>query len=401
MRRKKVLLIHHSGLMGGAGVSLFNMWKALEKDYEITCYIPNDPPELLEFLKSKNLYPRTFDFRLGKITYYSGGNNLLKPRFWYHSFHSLFQIKYWKEVLEREKPDMVLVNSKVLCWMSKLFGEVKSVCFVRETIPAKPNNLMNQIMKKMLEKFSAVVFLSEYDMIQTDLKNTKTIVSPDFLNMKDYEEQITRDIACEYFNINKSSFNVLFAGGTDELKGIDLALQAMSYLKNENIQLIVAGKDHGQIHGRNMRSILKKFKKRKEIRYSNSIRLFIENNNIKHMIKFVGIQKKMSHIFSASDILIFPMKEPHQARPAFEIGVQRKPIIITDFPNIREFIQHEENGLTFKPNNAKDLADCILRLKNSPAFLREIGNSNFEKTKKFHLEEYAMKQLTRAINEII
>ena len=81
----------------------------------------------------------------------------------------------------------------------------------------------------------------------------------------------------------------------------------------------------------------------------------------------------MSVPFAACDILIFPMKEPHQARPAFEIGVQQKPVIITDFPNIHELVKDGVNGLTFDPDNAEALAQAILILKSDKELLKRLG----------------------------
>ena len=71
--KNKILIIHHSGLIGGAGISFYNVWIELEKEYNVVSYIPDDPPDLLSFLEKKGLKPHTFPFRLGKLTYYSGG----------------------------------------------------------------------------------------------------------------------------------------------------------------------------------------------------------------------------------------------------------------------------------------------------------------------------------------
>jgi glycosyltransferase involved in cell wall biosynthesis len=403
MSKKKLLLIHHSGLLGGAGISLYNTWRTLEKKYEVICYIPNDPPDLLNFLREKGLNPYTFSFRLGKLTYYSGGNNLLKPRFWYHALHSLTQIKYWELVLRNVNPDFVLVNSKVLCWMGKLFKKrkIKSLCFVRETIPGSPKKLMNRFMKNMLDEFTAVAFLSEYDLLQTGLTKAQTVVSPDFLEIKEYKANNDRDVACANLNINPQNFKVLFVGGTDKLKGIDIALKAINILKNQEISLIVAGKDFGDIQGEGIKRTVSKIKNRKIIRFSEENKQYILQKGIQSKVKFIGIQKDMSDSFSACDILIFPMTEPHQARPAFEIGVQRKPVIISDFPNIREFVNHEVNGLIFEPNNPESLAKAILRLKDDKEMLRRLGNLNYEYTMKYHTEEYAMGKLIDKIDEII
>lgn len=401
MKKKKILLIHHSGLLGGAGISLYYTWKALKEKYDVTCYIPDDPPELLNFLVSKGLNPTTFSFRLGKITYYSGGNNLVNPKFWYHALRPFIQYKFWNKVLKKESPDLVFVNSKVLCWMGLMFKKTKSVCFVRETIPGNPKNKMNRIMRWLLDKFSLVVFLSEYDANQTGLKKAFTTVSPDFLYVREYEQIISKEDACEKLGINAETFNVLFVGGKDPLKGLNIGLKAMSCLKKENVQLVVAGYNKISINSRGCKAILQKLKKRKILSYSHKIDNYISKNGIKDKVKYIGIQSDMRKVYSASDVLIFPMIKPHQARPAFEIGVQKKTVIITDFPNISEFIINGKNGITFKAGDYTELANAILLLKNDTEFRNRLGITNQEYTYNFHTAEYSVKKLIIGIEEVI
>ena len=299
-----------------------------------------------------------------------------------------------------EKPDLIIVNSKVLCWMGKLLN-TKSLCFVRETMIGSPKKTMNRIMRNMLDDFTLVSFISNYDLEETGLKKAKTVVSYDFLNLSNYQDKLGKFAACKKLNISSSYFNVLFVGGIDMLKGIDIAVKAMSILKNENIQLVVAGKDSGDSSYNNFRSLPKVIKKRKSIRFSKSVRNYIKNSEMEKQVKFIGIQSDISIPFSACDVLIFPMKEPHQARPAFEIGVQKKPVIITDFPNIREFVEDGVNGLTFEPNNPEALAQAILKLKNDKELLKRLGVSNYEHTMKYHTALYAMGNLKDKINEIL
>ena len=401
MKNKKILLIHHSGLLGGAGISLYYTWKALAEKYEVSCYVPSDPPELMEFLVSKGLKPTTYSFRLGKITYYSGGNTLVSPKFWYHALRIFTQLKFWKTIIKNESPDLVFVNSKVLCWMGVLFNEMKSVCFVRETIPGKPKSIMNQIMRRLLDKFSLVAFLSEYDAHQTGLKNALTTISPDFLDVLEYEEIISREKACEKLGLNSEPFNVVFVGGKDPLKGLDIGLKAMSRLKDSRIQLIVAGYDKIIIHNHGFKGLIEKIKKQKVLKYSQNIDDYIIGNNIEDSVEYIGVQSDMRTVYTASDLLIFPMTKPHQARPAFEIGVQKKTVIISNFPNISEFVVDKKNGLTFKPNDYIELANAILRLKNDAEFRNRLGNENQEYTYKFHTAEYSVKELLSGIDKII
>ena len=129
--------------------------------------------------------------------------------------------------------------------------------------------------------------------------------------------------------------------------------------------------------------------------------LFRSNNGLVSFIRFVGVQTDISLVYSASDVLVFPMKKPHQSRPAFEIGIQYKPVIISDFQNIREFIKDGDNGLVFEPNNPKELAKAIINLKSNSYLREQMGKSNFAYSMKFHTEEHAISELMNGINKML
>lgn len=399
--KKKFLMIHHSGLIGGAGISFYNTWMILDKKYNVVSYIADDPPNFFMFLREKGLNPHTFPFRLGKLTYYSGGNDLLKPRFWYHALHSLFQIGYWRRIIKNEKPDLIMVNSKVLCWMGKLFKKTKSLCFVRETMSGSPKNIMNRIMRSMLDDFTLISFISDYDLRETELEKAKAVVSYNFLDPLNYNDKLGKVAACESLNISPDCFNVLFVGGVNKLKGIDIAIRSIASLRNEDITLVVAGKDSGSVSNNKFKSLPNIIKRRKSIQFSKKIKRYIKDEKIDKKIKFIGVQSDMSIPFSACDVLIFPMKKPHQARPVFEIGVQKKPVIIADFPNIHEFVKDGYNGLTFEPLNSEELAKVIMKLKNNITLLRELGENNFKNTMQYHTKANAMRLLLKEIDNIM
>ena len=102
--KKRILLIHHSGLLGGAGVSLYHTWIALKEKFDVMCYIPSYPPDLLDFLTEKGLRPKTFPFRLARLTYYSGGNHPLSLRFWYNAVPIVFRLLFGNGLLMRKGP---------------------------------------------------------------------------------------------------------------------------------------------------------------------------------------------------------------------------------------------------------------------------------------------------------
>jgi len=397
--KKKIMIIHHSGLLGGAGISLYSLVESLKDKYSITVVIPRNPPGMYKYFKLMKIPINTFNFTLAKITYYNSGDSVFSIKFWIHLFRVIFQICYWKKFIYQNNPDLVIVNSKVLCWMSLVLKHRKSICIVRETLKGKQNDLINLIIKKLLSKFTFVSFLSKYDSLSCGINNS--IIFPDYLKLSDYVNTKGKVKACSELKISSDTFNILFMGGINRHKGIDLAVKAINLLKTEKVCLIVAGNDAGYIDGNNKRNVISYLKNRKDIIFSQKIKKFIRDNGLSYKVKWVGIQNDISTVLSASDIVIFPMKIAHQARPVFEAGAQKKPIIITGFDNIREYVEDGVNGLTFEPNNYASLADKIIKLKNNPEMRKTLGENNYKYTKKYHIESIACKSFLDTIGEII
>lgn len=400
-KKRKILLIHHSGLLGGAGISLFFTWRILSKHYDVVCYIPDDPPALAQFLESKGFHFKTFSFMLAKLTYYSGGNSIYGPRFWYHTLRIPQQITYWKKIIEEENPNLIIVNSKVLAWMAPLFKGRKSLIFVRETIPDSNLSIMDTLMRKLLDHFSGVSFLSQYDADRECLSNAHSFVIHDFLRIETYESILSKEEACSKLRIKNAPFNLLFVGGINKLKGLDIALDAVKMIQDKDIQLIIAGTDTSQVTTKGIKGIISKIARLPSAKWSKSLKALTDDILISDRIVFLGKREEMSSLYAACDAVLIPMKKPHQARPIYEIGVQSKTAIVSDFPNIQEFLSDGENGRVFRPNDPIDLARVIIELKNDKEKRKELGKNNNLLTHRFHSYNYAEKEITTMIRNLL
>ena len=399
--KKKILLIHHSGLMGGAGLSLYNTWIELNKHYDVVCYIPDDPGELLNFLRSKGLFPKTFNYRLGKITYYSGGNGLLNPKFWYHSLRILFHKNRWINIIKHEKPDLVILNAIVLCWFSLILKKFKSIIFVRETVRGSRSSFMNVIMSKLLDKFTLVSFLSNYDKDIWSLVKAKSVVTHDFMEYESFTQLSSKYKSSQDLKLNPNTFNVVFVGGINRIKGSKIIVNAFKYLKSENINLIIAGNNPGLLSFGSFSEFINSIIHFKSKYYHHNIINIIKKNSLTNKITYIGVQNDIRKVFDASDLLVIPMVEAHQARPVFEFGCQKKPIIITNFSNIKEFVKNGFNGLTFNVGDDLDLAKNIKTLYSNNLLYRNLGNNNHLNSIKNHKRNVVMGKLLKDIASVI
>lgn len=366
----KILLLHHSVELGGAGMSLYSIINMLSGRHEIKIFIPNKDSDLANFLKSKDI---TIDDKLGEIgmiSAYSGGPNTFSRTF----INKLLQTRKTRRILvdiiKSEKPDIIAVNSMTTAWVGKLIkkNKVKSICFVRETLT---NSLWSKIIKYYLNNFfDGVIFISNFDKKKFSCKAQTTGVVRDCIDINEYSTNLDRNQACKKIGIEPSFFNILFVGGTSILKGWRVILSAMEMLKEYNIKLIVAGNSN------------------------------IDEFTISQNIEFLGIRSDMNILYRACDVLVFPSVFPHQARPVFEAGFMGLPVIISDFIETKEFVSDMDNGLTFKPMDSRDLADKIVKLYNNKNLCIKLGKQNHEKSKKLHSFESNKEILLKTIFEI-
>ena len=103
-------------------------------------------------------------------------------------------------------------------------------------------------------------------------------------------------------------------------------------------------------------------------------------HKLSNQVKFYPPQENMHSFYQACDCLVFPATRPHQARPIFEAGLSRIPVIVTDFKNIRENI-NEESGYLFDNKNHKQLAIIMNKLAKKPLSAKNKIETNYKNAK--------------------
>lgn len=391
----KVLFIHHSGILGGAGISLINVVKSVAENHEVYVGVSSDPDDIYNLLRqssheNSNIKVFSYGRRIGAITYYSGGDNLFSPRFVYRCLLTIKQRKYWNNKIKEINPDVVITNSKILCWMSGLtqIKKRKSICFVRETVKGNRKSFLNNQIAKKLDKYKKVVYLSEYDRKLENLKHAESSVVHNFISGDQFDTTLSKNDALNILSLPNDKFYVLYVGGVSEMKGFDLIVQAVLQM-DDDVHLIVAGNDFNQA---------KITKDKSEIDYADKWQSIIEKEDKKGKIHILGRVKDMSDCYAACDVLAFPMRSPHQSRPAFEAGLFMKPVIISDFKNISEFVRNDDNGIRVLPNDVTALTDAIGCLRNDE--LRKfLGKNNYLNTIENHSKDKSCEKIRMLIEE--
>lgn len=175
---KRILLIHHCGVIGGAGVSLLHIVRAIDKTkYKITVLCPDYPNEMIKLLQNEQCQVVGTKTSPKIFAHYNGG---IPSAFSLKSIRNEFEILKDKKQIEQYikaiGPDIVAVNSMTLFWIGKIAKKMnkRTVCFHRETYQKGLFGVRTNIIKHGLSKwFYKGAFISWNDFNETENNKAK------------------------------------------------------------------------------------------------------------------------------------------------------------------------------------------------------------------------------------
>ena len=392
--KKKMLIVHHCGNIGGAGNSLLLFLSCVDTtEYEIVVYTKSsDSKKMYELLqqnsnitvKESGEYPAIFNF-------YSGNEKILINPWNFINHKNIKKTeKYMKEIVELEKPDVLVLNTMTLAYLGKTFKDYpfKKVIFDRETFGKEIIPVRNCLIQRDLrEYFDKVVYLSKYDM--NCVKGNNGVIITDKYEQVEVKEDVS---------FSADTKNILFVGGNSLIKGISTAIQTMCYLPKDYVLHIIGCKE---LINSEMKKNWRTLNPFSNFYHLKKLDTFIEENNLKDRIKFYGAVTNPESYMKAADILIVPTIKQHQSRPFIEAGFLKTPVIDSNMPCMQDFIHNEENCLSFKIDDAKELSNCILKLEDNNLREKLINNQYELVEKNFNLNDYynEIKQMLNSIEK--
>lgn len=368
--------------VGGGTISLVDVSRMLSKSYNVVVLLPNRNSELLTEMLSEYATVKFYSGIMPEISYYSGSKTL-----------SLGFLKTYLGkkrdtaeiigLIEKETPDIILANSIVQCVMGKHLEHLpaKKFIYIRETF--RETKISDYIIKLINKYFDGVFCISPYEKEYAKFDIPCEVVTDCFVPYKKKTEK---------FEIAENKFNVLFMGGSSEIKGLSVLLDSIAHVKSKNINYIICGNIH------HIAYTLKNYILHNSlIRKSKRIESIIESN--KENIKLMGFVSDTESLICKCDVLVFPSTVPHQSRPAIEAGFLKKPVILSDFIQTECFYQHNYNCLTFKPNDPVDLAKQIDALASDISFAKKLGETNYHTCNEQHNFEFEKNKMLKFLSE--
>lgn len=369
--KKKILVINHSPIFGGATQSLLIYLKENLNFFDFTCLTPKGSSSRI--FKENNINTKTVigfsQFNNNNFGYYKGWRWFVLLREIILFIYNFFYILKYR--LIESKPDLILLNDLTLlpsAILFSLFYKCKIVTYVRSKQNTK-NLLTVKIQKYLLKKYiHKLIFIDE------DVK--KSTSCPKGVKIVKLYNSFYISI-----NLHKSrgnKFNIGFVGNFTNSKGVELLINSITKLRKEkNIFFYIVGPIPQKPN------LIERVLNLLRIR-GNYYDLFTEREKIiSKNSRFIGFRYKLDNFYRKIDLLIFPSYVSAAGRPVLEAACYGVPSLLTLLSNdSNDIIKNNFNGLYVKNNSTKDLISKIILLKKNKNLLKKLSLNAYKNSKK-------------------
>lgn len=406
--KRKILYLQHAGSPGGSNNSLLFTLQALDSfrfEVSVAMAFPSawgrdfyssagfrviDAPEISVFRHTTAGWGRIFAPRsLIELT-----RNVLN---WRKSGQVAVRL------FEREKPDLVHLNSVILAPVAAAFLEkgIPFVWHVRESPVKGYIGIRFRVLRNLLlQAGNRVIFISEADRRAWVDDQAGTVIR-NFIDLERFRVGLTPDSRKKDWIRGKEADVpiILYLGGFHRIKGIYELLEALRILKESGVSFhcVMAGAlDTHPSGSKRIRFLKSVFRKVNILSDRNRARRLINKRKLRSCIRLLPFEKDIPRLLSASDLLIFPSTVPHFARPVIEAAGVGVPAVGSRLGGVEELIVDGETGILVPAKSPKWLAAAISSLLDDPHLRRQMGKAARQRAER----EYSNVSQVRKIEKI-
>lgn len=267
----------------------------------------------------------------------------------------------------------------------------KGIIKDKEKLQRKENNCtsLDRYLIRMEEgiflkrKYKKIIAVSNY--VKRQIIETYAVPVEDIavvhngMNLEDFKiDKITMRNRIRKKHVIAADDIVLFFAGYDfKLKGLDVIFDAIPFISNPNIKLVVVGRDRAGDH---------------------ITRQFIDiarERGFRNKVLFVGPQSNIMDYFAASDIFVFPTKSDSCAMVELEAMASGLPQIISG-PYINgaaELMQDGRECFILNNNDPRELAQKIDMLVSNDVLRKKMSEMALVTIKEYSLEKVSQRIL--------
>ena len=362
---ESVLFVHHGDYGGGAP---FSMLYTAQVAREIGLR-----PRMLLLNPSEQLYSlyRDSGFDVDELSgvmqwyYYAAA-----PMPWWRpsTYKQLCLIRMgWKksknlfqDYLKENPVDIVHLNSVVLINLADALKEMgqRYVWHVREHGPPNKDWRYRIFQRRLLDS-PEVIFNSELERRSWVGDSGHGTVAHNFVPSERFNQTVDGRRVRQELKIPDETTVILFVGGIRRHKGGEHFLRAMSLVRK-------ARPEHDFV-------LLMPGSLTDDRQRDQNVREVIAKHGLDDCCRLLPFVADIDSYIAAGDLLVFPSRVPHFARPVVEAAAMKTPVILSDIPPMTEFVADGENAWVASCGDDKSLADKVLDALSNPNRLREMG----------------------------
>ncbi len=389
-----ILFVHHIPEMGGATQSLLGLAKyVIQAGLSCKVLFLRQEGNAIERYRAEHIEVLTVDNIHSYAHAYGAYNTFISRRPWrvgtnlIKSFQSTRKVK---EILQRENPKVVYLNTSVLIPFAIAAKKlsIPIIWHLREQIHPGNLGLRKKMVQSLFTKHATkIIAISKVNEKALGVKDIEVIYNS--VDFQVFDRELDSSKFKTAYGLH-APLQLCFIGGSVLSKGADLLVEAILEVMKvrQDFQLTIAG--HFNLDPtKRMNRIEKRV-------YS----LMQTHSQLKDTLVFTGSLHHVAELISASDILLWPATTPHFARPIMEAMVMGKPVVASHFLSSREIVENEVHGLLVEPK-AAHFSQAMLQLMNDETKRKTMGLVAYTKAKELFDASINNKKIIQHIKALL
>lgn len=164
------------------------------------------------------------------------------------------------------------------------------------------------------------------------------------------------------------AFVIGYVGGLSRIKGCDVLLRALPFLKQrlDSLKVVIAG--DGPARG--------------------ELEELAEKLAVKEDVSFLGFVAELGRVYSAFDVMVIPSRSEEGPICLYEAWMMNLPVVASNAPVLNERVSDGETGILFQSDDPRDLAEKILRVSQDKNLAAHLRGEGFREAANHSLERY-------------
>jgi glycosyltransferase involved in cell wall biosynthesis len=337
IKKKKILYIISNATLGGSQESFLLLNKHInQKNYDSLCMSVDGP-----FIDK---------LRLNKINYVLFRNRTISKK---NIIGFVLLVCKMYLIIKKHNISIIHANdihSVQYSVLAAKLARIYCVCHMRSPFIAEM--LSKKIHQSLINCCEAIIAISKHvknELESIGILGNKIHIVYNALDLgsEDYSSHCKFEFRRQNYIANGDIF-VGTVGRINPVKGLDTFIKSIPFIIQAipNAKFVIVGDANTT----------------EENLYFDYLKKMRQELEIEQRLIFAGYREDVVHIMKCLEVLVVPSKEEPFGRVVIEAMAAETPVVASEVGGIPEIIKHGINGLLIPPNDAKSIANAVIRL---------------------------------------